>query len=150
MLFIREIKQTDLSCVLSLHKISMIAVNAYKGDGPWDNDLKDIKNSYKNGIFLVGLINCNIICMGAIRKINNLQCEVKRMRTVPQEQGKGYGAEILKKLIAYAKILNYHEIMLETSDQQQAAIHLYIKHGFKETRKELIDGFNCSWYSLML
>jgi putative acetyltransferase len=86
--------------------------------------------------------------MGAIRKIDNETCELKRMRTEPGHQGKGFGKIILVQLVKYAKQLHYKKIILETSDKQIAAHLLYKKAGFSEFKKEVIDGFNCTWYEL--
>jgi GNAT superfamily N-acetyltransferase len=149
---IREFNNSDLDQVLYLHKKAMEEINAFKGDGPWDNDLKNIEKHYKdnNGMFLVGLINNKIVTMGAIRKIDSNIAEIKRMRTFPENQGNGYGKRILNELIKIAKELNYSEIILETSDKQFYAKKLYTNSGFKEYKKEIIDGYNCTWFKLDL
>ncbi len=151
-LVIREYQNSDLIQVLDLHKKAMEEINAYKGDGPWDDDLKNIIKNYSNnfGLFLVGLIDNKIIAMGAFRKIDKNVAEIKRMRTYPEYQGKGYGKMILDELIKFAKELNYKELILETSDKQIVAKKLYANFGFIEFKKENIDGFNCTWYKLIL
>lgn len=149
---IRKYNNNDLTQVLDLHKRAMEVIGAYKGDGPWDNDLKDIVNNYfkNNGMFLVGEIEDKIITMGAFRKIDKNIAEIKRMRTYPEYQGKGLGKLILNELINFAKKYNYKELILETSDKQLRAKKLYINKGFKEFKNEIIDGFNCTWFKLQL
>ena len=130
----------------------MEVIGAYKGDGPWDNDLKDIENNYfkNNGMFLVGEIEEKLITMGAFRKIDENIAEIKRMRTYPEYQGKGFGKLILRELINLAKKYHYKELILETSDKQLKAKKLYINNGFREYKNEIIDGFNCTWFKLQL
>lgn len=126
----------------------MEQIGAYKGDGPWDDDLRNIEKSYKDGIFVVGELKNKLVAIGAIRKIDNDTCELKRMRTEPGHQGKGFGKMILTALIKNAKQLHFRKIILETSDKQIAAHKLSRNTGFREFKKEIIDGFNCTWYEL--
>ena len=100
--------------------------------------------------FLVGEIQNKIVTMGAFRKIDNNTAEIKRMITYPEYQGNGYGKLILNELIKLAKEFNYKELILETSDKQIYAKKLYIKSGFIEYKKEIIDNYNCTWYKLSL
>jgi hypothetical protein len=64
-------------------------VGAYAGDGPWDNDLRDIEHIYlKNrGVFLVGVYEGRVVAMGALRKSSDERAEIKRMRVHPDVQG---------------------------------------------------------------
>lgn len=148
MLEIREFIKSDYEDVLELHKVAMLEVGAYKGDGPWNQDLNKIEEAYKNGIFLVGTIDNNIIAMGALRKIDENVCEIKRMRTYPEFQGRGFGKQILNKLIAFAKDKKFKRIILDTSEKQQRAIKLYENHGFNIFKKEETDLFQVYWYEL--
>jgi GNAT superfamily N-acetyltransferase len=149
---IRIYENKDLNQVLDLHKKAMEAINVYKGEGSWDDDLKDIEKHYNNnfGVFLVGEIKNKIVAMGAIRRIDNNIAEIKRMRTDPDKQGNGYGKLILNELIKIAKKYNYKELILETSDKQLKAKKLYTNSGFQEFKNEIIDGFNCTWFRLKL
>ena len=99
-MIIKQFEIKYLQDVLILHKTAMEKVGAYKGDGPWDDDLRDIKKYYldSNGEFLIVLDNDTLIGMGAFRKINSHDAEIKRMRVAPVCQGQGVGKMILKKL----------------------------------------------------
>jgi ribosomal protein S18 acetylase RimI-like enzyme len=151
-LIVREYKNTDITEVLVLYREAMEIIGAYKGDGKWDDDLKDIEGHYKNngGIFLIGEVNNKIAAMGAVRKIDDETGEVKRMRTKPELQGRGFGGIILEELITEAKKLGYKELILETSEKQIAALSLYRSRGFIEFKREIIDGFNCIWFKLKI
>ncbi len=147
---IREFRRSDYEDVLELHKIAMLHVGAYKGDGPWNQDLIKIEEAYKDGIFLIGTIDNKIVSMGAIRKIDENVCEIKRMRTYPEFQGRGFGKLILNKLIAFANENKFKRIILDTSEKQQRAIKLYEKHGFNIFKEEITENFKVYWYELKI
>ena len=149
-LFIREFGGNDLETVLDLHRKAMEKTGAYRGDGPWDDDLRDIESHYRGGAFLIGESDGLIVSMGAYRKISATVAEIKRMRTSPDHQGKGFGKQMLGELIRRAKNAGFTELILETSDRQTPAIRLYTGAGFIKFRDEIIDEFNCGWYRLTL
>jgi ribosomal protein S18 acetylase RimI-like enzyme len=123
-------------------------VGAYKGDGPWDDDLRDIQKYYvdSNGEFLIVFNNDTLVGMGAFRRIDTNLAEIKRMRVAPQFQGQGIGKMILKKLEESAIKKGYSTLILETSDKQTAANALYRSFGFVGIKHAIIDGYNCTWY----
>ncbi len=143
-LIIREFTSSDLPVVLDLHRKAMEEIGVYI-PGSVNDDLLDIENNYlKNkGTFIIGELNNEIVTMGALRRLDNSIAEIKRMRTYPEHQGKGYGSRILHELIYHAKQNNYKQIILDTSEKQIAALKLYTKNGFKEYRREVQHGFNC-------
>lgn len=68
MFSIRDYKKSDFEQVMNLHLSVMKHAGVYKGDGSWDEDLKDIETSYLNngGAFLVGHHRgslCRIYCL---------------------------------------------------------------------------------------
>ncbi len=151
-MIIRRYDLKDVNEVLDLHIVAMKNIGAYKGEGPWDDDLKNIEDTYINnkGEFLVGVLNGKIIAMGAFKKIDNATAEIKRMRVYPEYQGNGYGKMILNKLYKIAINNNYKYFILETSTIQLYAQKLYENFGFKEFKREKIDGFDCIWYKMAL
>jgi GNAT superfamily N-acetyltransferase len=151
-LLIREYKKSDINIVLNLNKAAMERIGVYKEGPEYEKDLRDIKGQYfrNRGTFLIGTVNGIIVSMGAFRRLNNDTAEIKRMRTYPEYQGRGYGEMLLKELIRLAKQYGYKKLILETSDKQTNARKLYSKLGFEEYKKELIDGFNCAWFKLVL
>lgn len=151
-MIIKQYEFKYLQDVLLLHKTAMEKVGAYKGDGPWDDDLRDIKKHYleSNGEFLIVLDDDKIVGMGAFRKISSNDAEIKRMRVAPEYQGQGIGKMILTKLVESAINKGYSTLILETSDKQIAANALYRNYGFVGIKQEIIDGYNCIWYEKKL
>lgn len=68
---------------------------------------------------------------GAIRRMNMVAMEVKRMYTVPTSRGKGIATKILVELEDWAAELGYEKCVLETGKRQPEAIELYKKNGYK-------------------
>ncbi len=73
MLEIRRYQDNDYDAVWTLHLLGMQQVGAYRTEGSWDNDLRDIENHYsrKKGEFLVGLFQENLVAMGAFRQTDS-------------------------------------------------------------------------------
>jgi ribosomal protein S18 acetylase RimI-like enzyme len=145
MLEIRRYQASDYDEVWNLHVLGLQHVGAYLGEGPWDNDLRQIEQAYllNRGEFLVGTIDGRIVAMGAFRKTSDERAEIKRMRVHPDFQGRGYGQMILDELERRAKAAGYTILHLDTSVVQVAAQKLYIKNGYTETGRETHGGLEC-------
>jgi hypothetical protein len=74
-MILKQYENKYLQEVLHLHKTAMENVGAYRGDRPWDDDLRDIKKNYvdSNGEFLIVFDNDKLVGMGAFRK-NQFTC----------------------------------------------------------------------------
>lgn len=147
-IIVRKYKDSDYEAMYELHVKAMVEVGAYFGEGPWDNDLKEIKGHYfdNRGSFLVAEADGKLVAMGAFRNLGDGRAEIKRMRTTPAWQGRGLGTMILKKLLEKAAEAGYREAILETSEKQKAARRLYNSFGFVEYKQEIIQGAKCGWF----
>ncbi len=70
-------------------------------------------------------------CIG-LRKIDNENCEMKRLYTRPEFRGKKLGNILVEKIIEDAKKTGYSYMLLDTLPFLQSAIHIYKKFGFYE------------------
>jgi len=140
-LVIRRYQPSDHPQVMELHIRPMQQVGAYKGDGPWDDDLKQIEAEYSHdfGDFLVGERDHRIVAMGALRKTGDRQGEIRRVRVHPDYQRRGYGRQVMEALEARARELDYHTIQLQTQEIQEAARKFYRQLGYREVRKKVQD-----------
>ncbi|MEP6894392.1 MAG: GNAT family N-acetyltransferase [Chloroflexota bacterium] len=102
------------------------------------NELGDMDNIQKNyfengGIFLVMTDNDQIICTGAIRKLEDDICELKRLWLLTEYHRQGLGYRMLNELLSFAKEKNYKRIRLETDSLAQSrAVEFYKQIGFYE------------------
>jgi len=130
--------------VYDLHKLALIKENAFIGKGTWDDDLRNIDKVYlKNGIYLLGFINKELVAMGAYRIVTDDTAEVKRMRVHPDFQRKGLGQKIYIELEKYARKKKIKYFVLDTSTKQEAAQNFYKKNGFKEIKREKFELLDC-------
>lgn len=69
---------------------------------------------------------------GALRVIDEGVGELKRMYVRPEARGHRVGGMILTALETSARGLGCHRLVLETGNRQNAAMSLYLRHGFAE------------------
>ena len=77
-------------------------------------------------------------CIG-LRKIDNQNCEMKRLYVRPKFRGRKIGNLQVEKIIYDAKKIGYSHMLLDTLPFLKSAIHMYKKYGFYE-----IDSYNDS------
>ena len=145
---IRRYRPSDKRAVRRLHDDALNEVGTHLGAGPWDEDLDDIEGVYldSGGEFLVGILEGEVVAMGAIRRVSPDAAEVKRMRVRPGLQGRGYGQTLLDALHRRAANLDYTTLHLDTTVQQRAARHLYTKNGYREAGRGKVGPFDCVFY----
>ena len=98
-------------------------------------DMDDIQKNYfeNGGIFLVMLDEGQFICTGAIRKLQDDICELKRLWLLTEYHGQGLGHRMLSELLAFARETGYKRIRLETDPiAQSQALNFYKRLGFYE------------------
>ena len=145
---IRRYEPGDKRAVRRLHDDALNEVGAHLGTGPWDEDLDEIEGVYleSGGEFLVGVLEGEVVAMGAIKRVSPDVAEVKRMRVRPALQGHGYGQAMLDALHRRAAGLGYSTLHLDTTVQQRAARRLYLKNGYREVGRGSIGPFDCIFY----
>ena len=99
------------------------------------HDLDDIQKTYfeNDGTFLVMTEGDRIIGTGAIRRLDETTCELKRVWLLFEHHGKGLGYRMIQELLAFAREKGYERIRLETDREDQSrAYALYKRLGFYE------------------
>jgi GNAT superfamily N-acetyltransferase len=147
-LHIRRYEPGDKRAVRRLHDDALNEVGAHLGTGPWDEDLDDIEGVYlgSGGEFLVGILEGDVVAMGAIKRDSPDVAEVRRMRVRSDLQGRGYGQAMLDALHCRAAGLGYSTLHLDTTVQQRVARRLYLKNGYREVGRGSIGPFDCIYY----
>ena len=98
-------------------------------------DIDNIQNKYfdNDGIFLVMTDDDQLIGTGAIRKLEDKICELKRLWLLTEYHSKGLGYRMLQELLSFAKEKGYTRIRLETDPvYQKRALDFYKRLGFYE------------------
>lgn len=138
---IRRYRWSDLDAVWALHQISLAQVGLAAGDGVYyDDDFPRISEIYlgNRGDFLVGdVLGPRIVAMGGLRCLDDETAEMCRLRVHPSFQRRGYGTQIMRALEQRARDLGYSLLRGDTTLQQEAAIELYRKFGWRELKREI-------------
>ena len=99
------------------------------------NDMDDIQQNYleNGGVFLVTVDDAAMIGTGAIQKLEDDICELKRLWLLTTYQGKGLGYRMIQELFAFAREKGYTRIWLQTDAVfQSRALDFYRRIGFYE------------------
>ncbi|MBV9819930.1 MAG: GNAT family N-acetyltransferase [Solirubrobacterales bacterium] len=98
-----------------------------------------------HGAIRVGRIDGELVCVGAIKRLDEQTCELKRMYIVPVWRGRGVLRRLLHELEDTARRLGYTVARLDTGPRQSRAQWLYEHEGYRA-----IENFNgnpvaCFW-----
>jgi ribosomal protein S18 acetylase RimI-like enzyme len=148
MFTLRRYTPADREAVEYLHVHAIQQAGAYLGRGPWDDDVYAIEETYLNnqGEFLIGEWDGTFVAMGALRRTTPERAEIKRMRVLPDYQGRGLGQIILSELEARARALGYKTLHLDTSVVQIPARKLYEKNGYREVGRDIYNNLEVILY----
>ncbi|ODA38893.1 helix-turn-helix domain-containing GNAT family N-acetyltransferase [Desulfosporosinus sp. BG] len=76
--------------------------------------------------------------IGAIAIVGHsaIQAQLRWFILHPVFRGDGLGTKLLSEAIKYCKEKGYHQVFLETTEDQETAIKMYIKAGFMKVREQ--------------
>ncbi len=97
-------------------------------------DMEDVQGNYfdNGGLFLAVLDDHKLIGTGAVRKLDESVCELKRMWLLEDYHGQGIGYQVFVQLRDFARQKGYRGMRLQTSPEQTRAIAFYRRLGFYE------------------
>lgn len=102
----------------------------------YDDELENPESKYGHPYGRLYLAFCDNQIAGCIglKKIDNENCEIKRLYVKSEFRGNNIGNILVTKIIADAKIIGYKHILLDTFPFLETAIKLYKKLGFYEIK----------------
>lgn len=113
----------------------------YLGLQNYDHELEDLEDKYGlpyGRLYLVFYDGVLAGCIG-LRKLDNENCEMKRLYVKPQFRGKKIASFLVKHIIEEARKIGYKHILLDTLPFLETAINMYKNYGFYE-----IESYNNS------
>lgn len=145
---IRLYEPADHDAVLHLHRLALEGVGAYAESGNWDEDLQRIQKVYfdDGGIFLVGAIGDRIVAMGAMQRLSAHKAMLRRLRVLPEFQGRGFGQRMLTAREDRALSKGYFALCCDTTSVQVAMQHLLFKNHYVETGRTKGPRFDTIFY----
>jgi GNAT superfamily N-acetyltransferase len=150
-LLIRRYRPSDFDTVLALHRAGLAQVGLRPGDGVYyEYDLFQLRELYlrDGGEFLVGALDVGRpVAMGGLRRFRDPGAELSRdvgemvrLRVRQDVQRRGYGSAVAWALEQRARELGYRSLRADTTAYQRPALELYRGSGWRETRREVING----------
>jgi ribosomal protein S18 acetylase RimI-like enzyme len=100
-------------------------------DDSFNPDLKNIFETYSppERIFLIGLLNNEVVCTGALTKIDETTGRIERMSVKKAFRNCGLGKSMMNALEKYA-VHHFERLLLETNNDWHSAIAFYESYGF--------------------
>lgn len=99
-----------------------------------EKELEDPAKKYTapEGEILAAVEDGKVYGIVAYHRHSDIRCEMKRLYVCPEKQCQHLGEQLAVNIIEQARKAGYKEMVLDTIEPLQAAIHLYKKLGFEE------------------
>jgi len=101
-----------------------------KLEAGFNKDLDNIEESFKEHIFLVVLEGYKVIGTGGLL-LGGEEPQIVRVSVKKEYRNQGLGKRIVDELISYAVENGYKRVIVETSNDWNAAVSFYLKYGFE-------------------
>jgi ribosomal protein S18 acetylase RimI-like enzyme len=100
----------------------------------YDHEVENLEEKYglPFGRLYVAYFEDEIAGCIALRKLNDSQCEMKRLYVKPQFRNKGIAKFLVEMIVSDAKVIGYDSMLLDTLPFLTTAIEMYKKIGFYE------------------
>jgi len=116
------------------HQQDLALIDSYFDAGAFEAELAGLPGKYAppRGQLLLAAINGDAAGCVALREIDDVRCEMKRMFVYPEYHGQGVGRALAEAIIREARDLGYQRMLLDTSIRQAEAQTLYRRLGFRD------------------
>lgn len=98
------------------------------------DELRDLPGDYRppTGRLLIAFHDAQPIGCVALRSLDHIRGEMKRLYVRPAARGLGAGRALVDRLLAEAAVIGYAEIVLDTLPSMTAAQRMYRQLGFRD------------------
>lgn len=118
----------------SRHKQDLALIEAYFDAVAFEAEVAALPADYvppRGQLFLATRDGAAAGCV-ALRRIDDIRCEMKRMFVYPEHHGQGVGRALGEAVIGAGQTAGYRTMLLDTSIRQKEAMGLYKQLGFRE------------------
>lgn len=110
-------------------------------------DVDDIALSFKDGCFLVGEIDGELVATGGYKPFDDETVKVERVSVSLKFRRHGFASQLFNALILEAKKAGYNRIVLETTSDWDVAIQFWLNNGFEITHVDNSGEWSETWFS---
>ena len=103
----------------------------------YDDELAHLEHKYgepEGRLYLLYADEKLVGCIG-LRKLDEENCELKRLYVKPEFRGNRLGDLLVKRIIMDAKKIGYKHMLLDTLPFLETALKIYKKYGFYESER---------------
>lgn len=106
-------------------------------------DLDNITEHYggEREVFLVAKKDGEVVGTVAIKQERDNSALLRRIFVRKDLRGHGVGTELLNKAMEFCFANHYTTVSFRGTDRMQSALHLCLRHGFRESEKTAVDNF---------
>ena len=103
----------------------------------YEEELTHLEEKYglPDGRLYVAAAQGRVVGCIALRRFDEMRCELKRLYVVPEMRGRGIARALTRQLIADARQIGYRQILLDTLPFLREAIALYESEGFRQVER---------------
>lgn len=107
----------------------------------FDREMADLPGKYAppTGCLLVAIVDGQVAGAVAFRGLDHEACEAKRLYVAAEYRGGGIARELMKRIIAEARLAGYRRMVGDTMPVMTQALAMYDRMGFRR-----IDGYRGS------
>jgi putative acetyltransferase len=114
------------------------------------SDVDEAERVYRDrAMFLCAVLDADIVGTGAIKHLNDRECEMTRMFVAATCRGRGIGRSIADELIKFARRAGYDHVRLSSNNVLTASHRLYERLGFQSVSSWEPDGDAHSRYYVL-
>lgn len=113
------------------------SVAEYLGIQGYEAELADLTKKYglPGGRLYVAHLDGEAVGCIALRRLNDEDCEMKRLFVKPACRGHHLGRTLVERIVADAREIGYRRIYLDTLPFLESAIRIYKAYGWQEIER---------------
>jgi len=131
---ITEYAAADYEGVWALHQKTVRENDGFVKNLAFHTDFQNIPQTYER--FYVARDDSEVVGMVALKRVDALTLEMKRLQVASSHQGTGIGRRLLNEVFAYARATKAQFICLDVSSPQVKARNMYLANGFEISHVE--------------